>query len=169
MKKISTHKICVLGLLTALSVIFAMLTTYRAIPLMKFSLKFIPVFISAVFYGPFSAGIISAIGDFINASLTTGVNPLITAVEFLNGLVFGICFFKASENNFYYIRAFVCALIQMIIALTLMSEILVSMGLSPNFIVAVTTRFPEKFIIFIIQLVFMCVMKKTVFKMKKLL
>ncbi len=166
-KKISTQKVCVLGLLTALSVIFAMLTTYRAIPLMKFSLKFIPVFIAGVFYGPFSAGVISAVGDFINASLTTGVNPMITGVEFLNGFIFGLCFLKAGENKFYYIRAAVCAFLQMIIALTIMSEILVAMGLSPNFATAVAARLPEKLIIFVVQLAVMCVMKKVVFKLKK--
>ncbi len=166
MKKMSTQKMCILGLLTALSVVFAMLTTYRPIPTMKFSLKFIPVFLAGFIYGPFWAGIISAIGDLINAAFTTGVNPLITLVELLSGFVFGLCFLKAENNGFYYVRASICALLQMAIALIVMSPILVTMGLSPNFAVAVAVRFPEKLIMFIIQLAFMCVMKKSVFRLK---
>ena len=88
-RKISTKKICTLGLLAAITVILGLLATFRVGNLMKIPMKFITVFITGVLYGPISAGSVAAIADLIEAS-KMGINPMITAVEFLCGFTFGI-------------------------------------------------------------------------------
>lgn len=165
-EKLTTRKICILGLLTALTVILGMFATFRVGSLIKIPFKFITVFIVGFIYGPLSAGIVAAIADFLEA-LRLGVNPFITMVEFLGGVIFGICFYKAKENRAYYIRAVICALLQFIMSFTVMSFILEKMGIYASFRAAVLMRLPAMIILFALHLIVMCGGRKLVFRFKK--
>lgn len=164
-KRISTRKMCLLGLFAAITVILGMFATIRVGNLIKIPFKFITVFVVGAIYGPLSAGIVAAIADFFEA-LKLGVNPLITMVEFLGGVIFGLCFYKAKPNYAYYIRALVCALLQFTISFTLMSLILKFMGIYPTFWSAVWTRMPAMAILFVCHMLVMCGGKRMIFNLK---
>ncbi len=134
--------------------------------MMKFPMKFISVFIVGVLYGPFSAGSVAAIADLIEAT-KMGINPMITAVEFLCGFIFGACFYKVKDNKKYYIRAIVCAVLQFLIAFFIMSNILTAMGIYASFWVAVWMRLPQMVILFVLHTLVMCGGKKLVFQLKR--
>lgn len=167
-KKISTRQICVLGLLTAFTVILGMFATFRVGNLIKIPLKFVTVFLVGVLYGPVSAGGVAAIADFLEA-LKLGVNPFITMVEFIGGVIYGFCFYKAGENRSYYFRAVICAVLQFLLSFTIMSVILQKMGIYPSFSAAVTMRLPAMIILFVLHLIVMCGLRTLVFRLKKLI
>lgn len=168
MKKISTKKICTLGLLTAITVILGVFATFRVGNLMKIPMKFITVFIVGALFDPFSAGSVAAIADLIEAT-KMGINPLITAVEFLCGFVFGICFYKVKDNKTYYIRAIVCAVVQFLIAFFIMSMILAKMGIYADFWMATWVRLPQMIILFALHTAVMCGSRRLVFQLKDFL
>lgn len=164
-KRISTKKICTLGLLTAITVILGVFATFRVGNLMKIPMKFITVFVVGVLYGPFSAGGVAAIADLIEAA-KMGINPMITAVEFLCGFIFGACFYKAKDNKSYYLRVLVCAFLQFLVAFFIMSNILAAMGIYAGFWAAVWMRLPQMIILFVLHTTVMCGGRKLVFQLK---
>lgn len=166
MKEISTKKICTLGLLTAITVILGVFATFRVGSLIKVPMKFISVFLVGVLYGPFSAGSVAAIADLIEAA-KMGINPLITAVEFLCGFIFGVCFYKVKDNKRYYFRALICASLQFLIAFFIMSYILCTMGIYAGFRTAVWMRLPQMIILFVLHTLVMCGGKKLVFQLRR--
>jgi len=166
MKRISTKKICTLGLLTAITVVLGIFATFRVGNLIKIPMKFISVFLVGVLYGPFSAGIVAAIADLIEAT-KMGINPMITAVEFLCGFVFGACFYKVQNNKTYYLRAFICAVLQFVIAFFVMSNILAFMGIYAGFWAAAWMRLPQMIILFVLHMAFVCGGKRLVFQLKE--
>ncbi len=133
---------------------------------MKIPMKFITVFVVGVIYGPFSAGSVAAIADLIEAS-KMGINPLITAVEFLCGFVFGACFYKAKDNKRYYLRVLTCAFLQFLIAFFIMSNILAAMGIYAGFWAAVWMRLPQMIILFMLHTGVMYGGRGLVFSLKK--
>lgn len=165
-KRISTKKICTLGLLTAVTVILGVFATFRVGNLMKIPMKFITVFVVGVLYGPFSAGSVAAVADLVEAS-KMGINPLITAVEFLCGFVFGACFYKAKDNKRYYLRVLTCAFLQFLIAFFIMSNILAAMGIYAGFWAAVWMRLPQMIILFMLHTGVMYGVRRLVFSLKK--
>lgn len=165
-RKISTKKICALGLLTAITVVLGIFATFRVGNLIKIPLKFITVFIVGALYGPIPAGSVAAVADLIEAS-KMGINPMITGVEFLCGLVFGLCFYKVKDNKMYYLRALICALLQFIIAFFVMSQILAVMGVYAGFRAAAWMRLPQMIILFVLHMVVMCGGRKLVFRLKE--
>lgn len=164
-KRISTKKICTLGLLTAITVILGVFATFRVGNLMKIPMKFITVFVVGVLYGPFSAGGVAAIADLIEAS-KMGINPMITAVEFLCGFIFGACFYKVKDNKRYYFRVLVCAFLQFLIAFFVMSNILAVMGIYAGFWAAVWMRLPQMIILFVLHTAVMYGGRRLVFQLK---
>ncbi len=165
-KRISTKKICALGLLAAITVILGVFATFRVGNLIKIPMKFISVFIVGALYGPISAGAVASIADLIEAS-RLGINPMITAVEFLCGFVFGICFYKAKDNKKYYLRALICAVLQFLIAFTIMSKILAYMGIYAGFWAAAWMRLPQMIILFVLHIAVMCGARRLVFQLKE--
>ncbi len=141
--KLSARKLCILALLTAITALLAMFATIRVGNIVKIPLKFISVFVTGVFFGPFWAGISAAFGDILNALLMPVGNflPQITAIEFVSGFVFGAFMFNTHENNNgYFLKAILCVIFQALIDLFLTSAALVQVGIFPSFTVAFNLR-----------------------------
>ena len=168
-KRVSTRKICLLGVFAAITLILGIYATFRIGNQIKIPLKFITVFMTGMLFGPISAGSVAATADLLNATLMPvgAFLPQITLVEFLCGVIYGLCFYKARENKTYYLRCVICALLQLLIAMTVMSAVLVSVGYFPSFRSAVLVRFPAALVSFALQLLVMCGGRKLVFKLKK--
>ena len=167
-KKSAVRKLCLLSMLTAITVILAIYATFRVGNQIKIAMKFVTVFITGAVFGPLAAGIVAAVSDVLNAVLVP-VGPLlpqITAVEFLYGVIFGLAFYKAKNNKAYYLRAFLCSLAQFLISITLMSYILTRVGYFPSFYAAVTIRMPAALLTFAVHMAAICALEKAVFALK---
>lgn len=112
-----TKDLCVLALLTALTVLLAVYGTIRVGAGIKVSFKFISVFMTAVLFGPLWGGAVGALADVIAFVINPvgGVFlPQITMIEFLHGFVYGLFFFGANRwcGLSTVIRIVLCVLIQ---------------------------------------------------------
>ncbi|MBQ3021716.1 MAG: folate family ECF transporter S component [Clostridia bacterium] len=168
-QKFTTRKICLLGVFASITAILAIFATFRIGNQIKIPLKFIPVFMTGAIFGPISAGIVAAIGDILNAVLVPvgPIMPQITAVEFLYGVIWGACFYKAKENTFYYLRSAICALLQFVISITLMSWILTGIGYFSSFSAAVVIRMPASLATFILHMAVCTIGRRLIFRLKK--
>ena len=68
-KKLNLRQFCALALLTAITVVLAVFCTIRVGSAIKIPLKFISVFLTAVIFGPWYAGLSAALGDILNLML----------------------------------------------------------------------------------------------------
>ena len=145
LEKLNARKLCVLAMLTALTVLLAVYGTFRIGNMIKIPTKFVTVFIAAALYGPIWGGVVAALGDLLNAFLVPVGPwlPQITAVEFLYGFIFGLFFFtehaKTYEKN-YLLRTILCALTLTFIDIFPMSWILTTVGYFPSVGAAIVLR-----------------------------
>lgn len=169
MKKISTKKLCLLAVFTAVTVILGVYATFRIGNQIKIPTKFVTVFVTGTIFGPFASGVVAAIADILNSVLMPVGAPLpqITAVEFLCGLIYGLCFYKVQNNKMYYVRAVLCALLQLAVGMTIMSKILSDVGYFASFQAACAIRFIPALISFAVQVTVMCLLKKFIFAIKE--
>lgn len=158
LKKISVHELCLLGLLTALTVILAIFFTIRLGNAIKIPLKFITVFITSAIFGPLWGGLVGALGDILNSLLVPvgAPIPLITVIEFVYGFIFGLFFY--CNNNRYIIKSFICSVVLTVIDILVVSLILTSVGYFPDYYVAMAVRLPAsilKLVIYVIVILFL--------------
>lgn len=161
--KITLKKLCILSLMTAITAILSIYCTFRIGNAIKIPFKFVSVFLSAVMFGPFWGGIIAVLGDILNVFLAPSGPwiPMITAIEFLNGIVFGVFFYKHSyESKSYYVRTLICCLILLFIDMILTSSVLTGVGYFPTFTTALIVRFPAGIIKILIQGIFIIICKE---------
>ena len=168
MKKISTKKLCLLAIFTAITVILGVYATFRIGNQIKIPTKFIAVFMTGAIFGPIAGGLVGAVADILNSVLVPVGPPLpqITAVEFMCGVIYGLCFYGVKDNKMYYLRVGLCAFLQFAIGMTIMSKILTDVGYFANFQAACTVRFIPALLSFVLQVVVMCVLKKFIFRIK---
>ena len=166
MKKISTKKLCLLAIFTAVTVILGVYATFRIGNQIKIPTKFIAVFMTGTIFGPVAGGVVAAVADILNSVLMPVGPPLpqITAVEFMCGVIYGLCFYKVKDNKMYYVRTGICAVLQLAIGMTIMSKILTDVGYFATFGAACAVRFIPALISFALQIIVMCVLKKFIFR-----
>ncbi len=140
-QKLNAKSLCVLAMLTALTVILAVYGTIRVGNYIKIPTKFVSVFITAAIYGPVWGGVVAALGDVLNAFLVPVGPwlPQITAMEFAYGLIFGLCFYAKKEESYLW-RTILCALLLSLIDIAPMSLLLTWVGYFPSFGAAVSIR-----------------------------
>lgn len=162
LEKLSVKKMCLLAMLTAVTVVLAIYCTLRVGNAIKIPLKFISVFITAALYGPVWGGVVGALGDILNSFLVPVGPPLpqITAVEFLYGFIFGLFFYKKYEKKSYFLNTVICAVILTVIDIILMSYILTGVGYFPSFSASVSVRFTASLIKFVLYVIVCVILKK---------
>lgn len=134
-KTLTTHKICTIAMLVAISFVLGALSI-RIGAGIKISFKFLPVFVCSALFGPLMGGLCGALADFLSYFLNPGSGafmPQITFVEFLYGFSFGLFFFKSeliTKKNI--LKTAACVLLNtLVLSLGLMSFILMDLvGLS---------------------------------------
>ncbi len=84
-----------LGLLVALEIILSRFLSFNAWNV-KIGFNFVPIVVAAMLFGPVSAGIVAALGDFLGAILFPigAYFPGFTATAFMTGVVFGLFLYK---------------------------------------------------------------------------
>ncbi|MDD4688194.1 MAG: folate family ECF transporter S component [Eubacteriales bacterium] len=139
LEKLTVRKLCMLGMLTALTVLLAIYCTFRIGNAIKIPFKFVTVFVTAVIFGPVWGGVVGALGDILNALIVPvgPIIPQITAVEFLYGFIFGLFFYKKKN---YYMNTVICAVVLSLVDIFVVSYILTSVGYFPGYITAISIR-----------------------------
>lgn len=95
MKKWTLNQIVTSALLIAIHVVLSRFCSINAWNI-KIGFAFVPVFVAAYLYGPLTAGIVGAAGDFLGAVLFPigPYFPGFTVTCFLSGMLFGVLLHK---------------------------------------------------------------------------
>ena len=153
--KFTTKRICTMGILLGLSVILGGFSIRVGLGI-KISLKFIPVFISAILFGPLYGAICGGLSDLLSFwFFPTGGDylPLISVIEALYGLMFGLFFYNKSQkiNINSVFRIIACLLINTVVfGLFSMSFILMSL-LKMSYVATMIMRIPSLVINFVLH------------------
>lgn len=141
---LTVKRLCVLGLLMAITALLSIFCTFRIGTIVKIPLKFISVYITGALFGPVFAGLTAAAGDLLNCFLAPSgpLIPQITAIEFLSGAVFGLFFFAPRlTKKSYILRTVLCVLVQFGIDMFITTAVFTFwLGWYPTFRVAFATR-----------------------------
>lgn len=154
-------KICFMGMLAAITAFLGIFATIRVGTVIKIPTKFISVFLCGAIFGPVAAGIVGSVGDILNC-LIFPVGPwipLLTLIEFLNGIVFGLFFYKTKKEKIY-LKALLCGVCLFFVDMILTTLVLLFHGYFPSFKIALITRLPAGILKFILQFIVMAILPK---------
>lgn len=170
-KKLNLRQFCALALLTAITVVLAVFCTIRVGSAIKIPLKFISVFLTAVIFGPWYAGLSAALGDILNLLLApSGAPPLplLTLLEFVNGFIFGLFFYTKTQKS-YFLRALICTALLFLSDMFLTTAVLNHVGILPTFWVGFSTRIIAGIIKWALQFAVLLLFKKHAPRLKKIM
>lgn len=169
-QKLNVRQLCTLALLTAITVVLAVFCTIRVGSAIKIPLKFISVFLTAVIFGPWYAGLSAALGDILNLLLAPSGAPLplLTVLEFVNGFIFGLFFYTNTQKS-YFLRAFICTFLLFLSDMFLTTAVLTHAGYFPTFWVGFGTRIVAGVIKWALQFAVLLLFKKHTPRLKKIM
>ena len=111
-------------MLVAITVVLSFISGYLRTPVGKLNISFISVYVCAYLFGPVMGGLTGALADLISVwvSASGAPIPLFTVIEFINGFIFGLFFFKGANSKERsliktVIYALLCVLIQYMVNL----------------------------------------------------
>lgn len=123
LRKMSTKELCIIAMLVAITVVLSFISGYLRTPVGKLNISFVSVYVTAALFGPFAGGLVGALADLISVwvSASGAPIPLFTVIEFVNGFVFGLFFFRSDSKSRpvwkTVVFAALCVVIQYIINL----------------------------------------------------
>lgn len=124
LRKMTTKELCAVAMLVAITVVLSFISGYLRTPVGKLNISFISVYVCAYLFGPVMGGLTGALADLISVwvSASGAPIPLFTIIEFINGFIFGLFFFKGANSKERsliktVIYAFLCVLIQYMVNL----------------------------------------------------
>ena len=149
-KKLTLYELCSVAMLIALTAVLSQVSGFLRIGnISKFSVSFISVYIAAVLYGPWLGGLVGALADVISfvANPTGGYIFWFTLIEFVNGFLFGVFFYRSNFERdsapVFALKAVLCSLAQLAVNMILRTYILVDLGFVPmSFAKAFIVRLP---------------------------
>lgn len=96
---VAAKTVTTIAILTALSVVFSLLFTFRVGTFLKFSPVFIVIALAANKYGVIGATLVAVLSDFIQYLMfpANGFSFGILASNLLLGVIFGICLYKKTS------------------------------------------------------------------------
>ena len=126
----------------------------------KLSISFISVYIAAAAFGPIAGGVVGAVADIISyvANPTGAYIFWFTLIEFVNGFLFGMFFYRAETKEerkwLFILKAALCVLSQLAVNMIFRTYLLLKLGfLSPelSFKQAFAIRFPASFTMTVVK------------------
>jgi len=171
-------------MLIAVTTVLSMISGHLRIGnISKLSISFISVYIAAASFGPVAGGVVGAAADVISfvANPTGAYVPWFTLIEFVNGFLFGVFFYRAKfeteKKLFFIIRTLLCVVCQLAINMFFRTYLLLELGFMSKalgFWGAFIQRFPASFTMTVVKFIvlaalegFMPLFIKTVRKREK--
>ena len=152
----SYRDICTAAILIAITVVLAIYGTFRIGNAIKIPIKFVSVFITAYFFGPWVGGICGALGDILNALIVPvgAWLPQLTLLEFLSGFIYGMLFYKRKCDGIGYIlRAVLCTVLLFLTDMFLTTAALTQAGYFASFEVGFSVRIAAGIIKALLQMI----------------
>jgi len=157
--KINIKLIVFAGLIIACELVLERLLVIYQTPTNRYTLAFIARVISGVVLGPFMAGVTGTISDVVGAVAVYGsINPLLSVVAFLRGVVYGVFLFKKRTP----LRIIGAVLTEQLICSLLLTSLSLSVWYGMSFSGLIAVRIPQCAIMIAVQLV-------TIFTLNRLL
>lgn len=155
--KQTTVHLAVLGVLTALCIVIAMLSI-RPNDSIKITLTFIPIVIAAYIYGPAGAGTVAGLADVIGCIIKPHgmIYPPITLTEIAVGIVFGLLLHK--KRSFWRV-ALSSGITQLVIS-AFVTPLWLYFLYGMNYGTLLVTRIPQILIMLTLELVTIPLMLK---------
>ncbi len=158
--KLTTKRVCTLGLLIAITIVLSMISgNLRIGNFSKLSISFISVFMCAYAFGGITGGIVASMADIISCFVNP-IGPLmlqITALEFIFGFIYGFFFYKTNLRQ-YIPMVIICDTVQFVTNM-LLKTIVLSVSYNTPFNVFFVSRLPMCAVQFIIILVVLILIK----------
>lgn len=151
MQKFSnTHRLVIMGLLVALSIILSRFLSISAWNL-KIGFAFAPIALAGMLFGPISAGIVAAIADIIGATLFPlgQFFPGFTFTAFLTGILFGAFLYKKADTK----NIVLASLTTQIIGSLLLNTLWISMLYGTPFWALMPTRILQTCVMIVFQII----------------
>lgn len=166
-RKITTKDICIIAMLIAVTAVLGFVSgKLRIGTFTKFSFNFIPVYFTAVMFGPVVAGLVGLAGDFISSIGTGPYIAMIGIIEFVYGLIFGMLFYKQGKTEHhlaFVLKSLFATIIIAAVDIFMKSYVLMNMGFAPSPLsAAVMLRLPMILVMSVIRFVVLMVMEKSV-------
>ena len=118
-RKLTTRDLCVLAMIVAITAVLSFLSGLLKTPVGKLNVSFIAVYICAALYGPLAGGVVGAMADLFSVLFASNGAPILlfTVIEFVNGFIFGLLFYRAPQAGKRRIitiisLAFLCSVLQ---------------------------------------------------------
>lgn len=155
--RFDTKSIVTMGVLAAIEIILSRFVSINAWNI-KIGFSFIPIAIAAMLLGPFKAGIVAAISDFIGAILfPIGVYfPGFTLTAFFTGFVFGVFLYRNQNTIRIILAVSINQLIFSLVVNTFWISVLYGSPYGPLFL----TRITQTAVLIPVQLIILWVLSK---------
>jgi len=148
-KKLTVAQLCKISMLVAITFILSYISGYLRIgPISKFNISFISVYVAGAAFGPIIAGLVAALADVVSflANSTGPFVPWFTIIEFVNGMLFGLIFYRRDDLKInikgLVLRAILCVLLQYLVNI-LRTYILAFLYFDGKFLVTFVSRIPS--------------------------
>jgi len=168
-KKLTVYQLCAIAMLIAVTTVLSMVSGHLRIGnFSKLSISFISVYIAAAAFGPVAGGIVGAAADVISyiANPTGAYIPWFTLIEFANGFLFGVFFYRAKmkpeKKLFFIIRTLLCVVCQLAINMFFRTYLLLKLGFLSNelsFWDAFIIRFPASFSMTVVKFIILAALE----------
>ena len=165
--KVQTIAVC--AMMLALNTVFAFLSKYSllVLPNVKIGLMFIPVLLTAHFYGPVCAAIVCAGGDMLSTMINNptpfAFNPGITACCVLEGIIYGVVLYHSE----YSLRNLIIAKVSVLILCHLpLNTVFLSMIMNIPYLTMLWYRAIILIPFAVIEITVMMLLKKPIHKVK---
>lgn len=171
-KKLNVHQLCTIAMLIAVTAVLSQISGHLRIGnFSKLSISFISVYIAAAAFGPVAGGVVGAVADIISyvANPTGAYIFWFTLIEFVNGFLFGVFFyraqFKQEKKLFFIIRTLVCVLCQLAINMFFRTYLLLELGFMSKalgFWGAFIQRFPASFTMTVVKFIVIAALEASI-------
>lgn len=150
MKAWNLKHIIISALLIAIHIVLSRFCSINAWNI-KIGFSFVPVFVAAYFYGPLTAGLVSALGDFLGAVLFPigPYFPGFTLTCFLSGLLFGLLLHKKQTTP----RILISTLINQLVLGLLLNTLWISLLYGSPYYALLLTRIVQSLLLFPMEFV----------------
>ena len=156
MKQLTTRKICYMGILLAMQIVLSRFCSF-SVWNMKIGVAFIPVVICAMLFGTVSAGIVSALGDFLGSILfpIAPYFPGFTLTAFFSGLIWGLLRKKQTLP-----RILAAVLLNQLLCSFLMNSLWIAVLYSTPFLPLLATRAVQCAVVGPIQIIVIWLLRR---------
>ena len=160
MKRFNVRLIVTMALMVALHVVLVRFLSINTETL-RIGFGFVPIFVTAVLYGPMAAGIVAVLADVVGATLFPSgpFFPGFTLTAFCTGLTFGLLLHKKQT----VIRIAASTAINQLLLGLLVNTFWLSILYDTPFLERMYLRIPQCFILIAVEFVVMSALSRALF------